>query len=567
VSVAGDGSSASFDPDTDLAHETLYTVPATAGITDGAGNPLVPFEASFTTEEPDTTRPFVDGVVPTETALDVAVAADVTVSFSEPVDPATVTTGTFTVSNGGPVAGVVSVAGDGLSATFAPDGELAYQTGYSVALTDGVLDPADNPMVPFASTFTTADPAPEPGVPVFESVRVDDGPSHDGTGNDSKGNNDGVAQCGETIELYITAMNAGDLGLSGLSGALLESDPYVTLLYNTSSSYPNLASGASGENPRDWDLRVSSSTPNGHDFEFSIRYNASEGGPWDVDVTVPIGCGGGDPDPDPGDPGVPVLVSVRVDDGPSHDGTGNDSNGNNDGFAQCGETIELYVTIRNDGELTLTSLSGLLSESDGFVTLLYNSSSSYANLAAGATGENPRDWDLRISPDTPHGHQLSFTVTYTASGDASWPIDITIPIGCGGPPVGDPGVPVFVSVRVDDGPSHDGTGNDSKGNNDGLAQCGETIELYVTVRNDGELALTGLAGVLTEADPHVALLYNTSSSYPDLGGGGEAENPRDWDLRISPDAPDGYQFEFTVIYTASGGASWPIDATVPIGCP
>ena len=133
-------------------------------------------------------------------------------------------------------------------------------------------------------------PALDPGVPVLVSYRVDDGPSHDGTGNDSKGNNDGLAQCGETIELYVTAMNAGELGMTGLSGVLLESDAYVALLYNTSSSYPDLAAGASAENPRDWDLRISADTPDGHVFAFTIRYSASEGGPWDVDVGVPIGC-------------------------------------------------------------------------------------------------------------------------------------------------------------------------------------------------------------------------------------------------------------------------------------
>ena len=52
------------------------------------------------------------------------------------------------------------------------------------------------------------------------------------------------------------------------------------------------------------------------------------------------------------------MVSYRVDDGPSHDGTGNDSKGNNDGLAQRGETIELYLTVRNGGATTLTDLSG-----------------------------------------------------------------------------------------------------------------------------------------------------------------------------------------------------------------
>jgi hypothetical protein len=561
VTVAGNRRSATFTPDENLDHETEYTVTLDAGVTDRAGNPIPVFTSTFTTEDPDLTPPEVTSISPFDAAVDVAVGSDVVVTFSEPVDPGTVTTDSFGVANGGPVAGSVSVAGDALSATFAPDTDLAFSTGYSVAVGAAVTDTSGNPLVPFAASFTTQDPIPDPGVPVLASVRIDDGPSHDGTGNDSKGNNDGVAQCGETIELYITAMNAGELGLTGLSGRLLESDPFVTLLYNTTSAYPNLGSGASAENPLDWDLRILSSAPDAHEFDFTIRYTANEGGPWDVDVTVPIGCGGGDPDPDPG---VPVLVSVRVDDGPSHDGTGNDSKGNNDGLAQCGETIELYVTLRNNGGVALTGVSGLLLESDPKVTLLYNTSASYPNLGAGATAENPRDWDLRIAADDATG-DFDFTIRVTANEGGPWDIAVSVPIDCGGPPA-DPGLPSLVSVRVDDGPSHDGTGNDSKGNNDGAAQCGETIEVYVRIRNEGDSVLTGLSGLLLESDPFIDLLYNTTSSYPNLAPGADAENPKDWDLKVSPDTPDDHEFTFTIRYSADGG-EWDVEVTITIDCP
>ncbi len=390
-----------------------------------------------------------------------------------------------------------------------------------------------------SSTLTGLDP----GVLSVAGYRVDDGPSHDGTGNDSKGNNDGIAQCGETIELYVTISNDGDTALTGISAALSESDPYLKLLYNTSSAYPNLAVGNEAENPRDWDLRVSSDTPNGHKFTFTLTYTTDQTGPAQHTVTIPITCGAPEPEP-----GVLSVAGYRVDDGPSHDGTGNDSKGNNDGIAQCGETIELYVTISNDGDTALTGISAALSESDPYLKLLYNTSASYPDLNAGATAENPRDWDLRVSPDTPNGHKFTFTLTYTTDQTGPAQHTVTIPITCGAPEP-EPGVLSVAGYRVDDGPSHDGTGNDSKGNNDGIAQCGETIELYVTISNDGDTALTGISAALSESDPYLKLLYNTSASYPDLNAGATAENPRDWDLRVSPDTPNGHKFTFTLTYT------------------
>ena len=264
----------------------------------------------------------------------------------------------------------------------------------------------------------------------------------------------------------------------------------------------------------------------------------------------------------PGVSGGPVLASVRVDDGPSHDGTGNDSRGNNDGIAQSGETIELYVSIRNDGELPLTGLSGELIETDPLVRLLYNASSRYPDVATGSMQENRFDWDLRVSPDAPSGHEFSFTIRLTADEGGPWDVLVTVPIGGASPP----GVPVLAAVRVDDGPSHDGTGNDSTGNNDGIAQCGETIELYVSIRNDGELALTGVSGELIESDPWVRLLYNASSRYPDVAAGSMQENRFDWDLRVSPDAPSGHEFSFTIRLTADEGGPWDVLVTVPIAC-
>ncbi len=106
-----------------------------------------------------------------------------------------------------------------------------------------------------------------------------------------------MAQCGETIELYVTVGNGGEATLGGLSGKLTESDPYLRLLYNSSASYPALAGGASGENRRDWDLRVSSNTPAGHEFRFTVTYTADTGGPWSIEVTIPISCGTAEPDP------------------------------------------------------------------------------------------------------------------------------------------------------------------------------------------------------------------------------------------------------------------------------
>ena len=83
-----------------------------------AGVPIIaPFTSTFRTV--DGTAPTVADVSPADTAIDVAVDATVTVTFSEEVDAATVTSATFTLDDGGVVTGTITVASDGFSATLA----------------------------------------------------------------------------------------------------------------------------------------------------------------------------------------------------------------------------------------------------------------------------------------------------------------------------------------------------------------------------------------------------------------------------------------------------------------
>ena len=83
---------------------------------------------SFTTgTAADNTAPTVSSTIPADTATGVALNANVTATFSEAMDPSTITTTTFTLKQGAtPVSGVVSYVGT--SATFNPAANLAAST-------------------------------------------------------------------------------------------------------------------------------------------------------------------------------------------------------------------------------------------------------------------------------------------------------------------------------------------------------------------------------------------------------------------------------------------------------
>jgi hypothetical protein len=153
------GVTATFTPSTNLTANTTYTATITTGAADVAGNLLASnYTWSFTTAvTADTTAPTVTITVPANAASGVAINLNISATFSEAMDPLTITTGTFTLKQGSNlVAGAVSYAAVGTTATFNPTADLAPLTTFTATITTGAKDLAGNPLLNnFAWTFTT----------------------------------------------------------------------------------------------------------------------------------------------------------------------------------------------------------------------------------------------------------------------------------------------------------------------------------------------------------------------------------------------------------------------------
>ncbi|MBP7689031.1 MAG: Ig-like domain-containing protein, partial [Thermoflexales bacterium] len=107
----------------------------------------------------DVTPPGVSATVPISTATGVSPYLPLSATFSEALDPATVTDATFTLDGPqGNVPGTVTYAGATRTATFALQGSLAAQTSYTATLSTSIKDLAGNTLVvPYVWSFTTGD--------------------------------------------------------------------------------------------------------------------------------------------------------------------------------------------------------------------------------------------------------------------------------------------------------------------------------------------------------------------------------------------------------------------------
>ena len=170
VSYDGPSKTATLNPSAALLNSTAYTATVKGnpgGVKDVAGNLMATdFSWSFTTAAgppPDTTPPTVSSVSPASAATGVAVGSSVTATFSEALDPTTVSGSTFSLVASGtttPLAATVSYDGPSKTATLNPSAALLNSTAYTATVKGnpgGVKDVAGNLMTTdFSWSFTTA---------------------------------------------------------------------------------------------------------------------------------------------------------------------------------------------------------------------------------------------------------------------------------------------------------------------------------------------------------------------------------------------------------------------------
>ncbi|NTW24829.1 MAG: T9SS type A sorting domain-containing protein, partial [Lentimicrobium sp.] len=88
----------------------------------------------------------------------------------------------------------------------------------------------------------------------------------------------------------------------------------------------------------------------------------------------------------------------------------NDSQGNNNGQADFGETISLSITLQNIGLQPAENVMATISTDDSFVTFT-DATESYGNIAAGGMASIENGFTFQLSEAVPDNHTISFTLT------------------------------------------------------------------------------------------------------------------------------------------------------------
>ena len=161
-----------LNPTAELTVGTRYVATVKGGdggVTDVAGNPLAADVTwAFRTAGVNTTAPIVTATTPTAGATGALVDANLTVVFSEDMDPTSINTGTVGLRDGAgnPVATTVTYDVATTSATIDPVASLALSAQYTVTVGGGATGVRDLTGIPLATDvtfgFTTAGPDTAP---------------------------------------------------------------------------------------------------------------------------------------------------------------------------------------------------------------------------------------------------------------------------------------------------------------------------------------------------------------------------------------------------------------------
>jgi hypothetical protein len=183
ISQSPDGRTLTVTPHSPLIPNTVYQ--ATVSAYDLAGNfldaPAWSYGANFNTQFtttgpafPDVDPPTVISINPPNGASGV-MAAEFTLTFSEPIDSAAISSGIAMFVDGVQTSVQVFSVLDGSTLTLRREGSMPNEANIEIVVTEGLKDRAGNSAVPFISQFGFVNPDPEPDNVFVHSVRPTNG--------------------------------------------------------------------------------------------------------------------------------------------------------------------------------------------------------------------------------------------------------------------------------------------------------------------------------------------------------------------------------------------------------
>ena len=179
------------------------------------------------------------------------------------------------------------------------------------------------------------------------------------------------------------------------------------------------------------------------------------------------------------------------------DDTSAASSGNGNGVLEAGETVALWLSLKNTGGATARGLRTVLRTIEAYVAILDSAFSVPVALAPGDTFVSPVPLRFRLASDMLDGKTLGFSLATTDSSGAVFTQKLAF----------DGRAPVLLQIGqiVDDD-----TVPPTRGNGNGIPEPGETVGLVLRLKNYGGGQNEGVTVKLFSRDSLVVVLDSTA---------------------------------------------------------
>jgi Peptidase family C25/FG-GAP-like repeat len=175
--------------------------------------------------------------------------------------------------------------------------------------------------------------------------------------------------------------------------------------------------------------------------------------------------------------------------------------GNANGKLDAGETVGIVMQVKNAGWSNGSSITGTLSTTEPFVSIL-QSSVSYGTVSAGATTNTSSAYRISIPANFPDEREIRFKLLIADGSGRRW----------------DEGFSLISHARELRHLSH--TVADPTGNGNGIAEAGETVNYVVRLLNYGTTNATTVSAILRSIDG-LATITDSTSSFGGITAGQE----------------------------------------------
>lgn len=212
-------------------------------------------------------------------------------------------------------------------------------------------------------------------------------------------------------------------------------------------------------------------------------------------------------------PGTFIGFSAyNMDDDASGSSLGNDNQ-----FLDPGETIELYISLKNVGNAAVNGVSATLSSENQYITISENIKA-YPDFQPGDSLQNPEPFVFSISEATPNNEPLLFSLLISDDQNNEWETFL------------------LLNVRQSDFEFYTSEIVEISGDGDNIPEPGELLSLVVNLKNTGSRIATDISATLSSTDSDI-IIVNDAVEYPDVEVGALTRN-------------DALPFSFSIAETA-----------------